>query len=179
MKCPICEHGKLIASSRMEPLRYKNRLLQVEGYLISNCNRCNASLVMPAQMKVNQQLMADAERRADGLLVGGEIKFVRELMKLNRRQASKVFGGGPNAFSKYERGEIHPSEAVNKLMILARDVPEARKKLLQAAGMAGTNQWIDDKPEWPTKQIGSTDWLNTLTSRQRVYAQSGSSYEVQ
>jgi len=134
MKCPLCETGNLISASRTEPLRYKNRVLLVHGYLVSNCNLCGASLVLTEQMKVNQRSMADAERLADDLLTSDEIKNVRNLMGLNRGQASKVFGGGPNAFSKYERGEIHPSEAVNKLMILARDVPEARKTLLQTAG---------------------------------------------
>jgi len=134
MKCLICEVGNLIAGRRSEVLHYKNRVLNVQGFWVSNCDQCGACLVTPSQAKANQRLMADAERHADGALVGAEIKAVRELMGLNRGEASKVFGGGPNAFSKYERGEIHPSEAVNKLLLLARDIPAARLKLLINAG---------------------------------------------
>ena len=141
MKCLICEVGNLIPARRTEALQYKNRVLNVQGFWVSNCDQCGACLVNPSQAKANQRLMADAERQADGVLVGDAIKAVRELMGLNRSEASKVFGGGPNAFSKYERGEIHPSEAVNKLLLLARDIPAVRSKLLINAGFAlGTKQ---------------------------------------
>ena len=134
MKCLICEVGKLIPARRTETLHYKNRVLNVQGFWVSDCELCGACLVTPSQAKANQRMMADAERQADGALVGDEIKAVRDLMGLNRGEASKVFGGGPNAFSKYERGEIHPSEAVNKLLLLARDIPAVRSKLLINAG---------------------------------------------
>ncbi len=134
MKCLICDVGNLIPAQRTEALHYKKRVLTVQGFWVSNCDQCGACLVTPSQAKANQRLMADAERQADGVLVGDEIKAVREFMGLNRSEASKVFGGGPNAFSKYERGEIHPSEAVNKLLLLARDIPAVRSKLLKSAG---------------------------------------------
>lgn len=138
MKCLICEVGNLIPARRTEALNYKNRVLNTQGFWVSNCDQCGACLVTPSQAKANQRLMADAERQADGALLSVEIKAVRELMGLNRSEASKVFGGGPNAFSKYERGEIHPSEAVNKLLLLARDIPAVRSKLLIKAGVVLT-----------------------------------------
>jgi len=37
---------------------------------------------------------------------------------LSQREASELFGGGPNAFSKYERGEIIQSKSTDVLMRL-------------------------------------------------------------
>ncbi len=82
-------------------------------------------------------------------------------MGLNRIEASKVFGGGPNAFSKYERGEIHPSVAVNKLLLLARDIPAVRLKLLISAGFV-VEQWHEEKISCPIETIGSAAWLGSI-----------------
>jgi len=79
MKCLICETGNLVSASRIEPLRYKNSVLQIHGYLASNCDHCDASLVLPEHMKVNQRLMADAERLEDRLLTFNQIKSLRKL----------------------------------------------------------------------------------------------------
>ncbi len=145
MKCLVCEVGNLRAATRTEALRYRNRTLQVHDFCFSSCDQCGAELVMPEQAKRNQVLMADAVRRVEGLLTSQQIKEVRQLMDVNRSQASKIFGGGPNAFSKYERGEIHPSEAVNKLMILARDVPEVRRRLLHKPNLQLTTKQISSR----------------------------------
>ena len=68
-----------MSASRIEPLCYKNRVLQTHGYLASNCNHCGASLVLTEQMKVNQRSMADAERLEDRLLTFNQIKILRKL----------------------------------------------------------------------------------------------------
>lgn len=145
MKCLICEVGNLAVITRAETMRYKNRDLRIVDLCLSVCPECQAELVMPAQVKSNQVRIADAQRTVDGLLRTPEIVQIRQTMRLNRSQASKVFGGGPNAFSKYERGEIHPSLAVNKLMLLARDVPDARQSLLKSAGLAFANPSVRSK----------------------------------
>ena len=40
---------------------------------------------------------------------------VRERFKLNQQQAAKVFGGGTNAFSRYESGKTKPPVALIEL----------------------------------------------------------------
>ena len=39
-----------------------------------------------------------------------------------------MFGGGPKAFEKYESGEVAPSSAMTRLLLLAAKHPELFKK---------------------------------------------------
>jgi len=63
---------------------------------------------------------------------------VRELRKrwqLNQKQAAKVFGGGPVAFSKYESDDVMQSDSMDKLLRMAADVPGVLNKLAADAGV--------------------------------------------
>jgi HTH-type transcriptional regulator/antitoxin MqsA len=49
------------------------------------------------------------------------IARVRKKLALDQRQAAELFGGGPNAFSRYETGKTKPPVALLKLfMVLDR-----------------------------------------------------------
>ena len=49
---------------------------------------------------------------------------VRKKLKLTQQQAAKLTGGGHNAFSRYERGEVQPMPAVVNLFKLLDKHPE-------------------------------------------------------
>jgi DNA-binding transcriptional regulator YiaG len=57
---------------------------------------------------------------------------VRERFKLNQQQAAKVFGGGANAFSRYESGKTKPPVALVKLFKVLDKHPDLFKEV---AGM--------------------------------------------
>ena len=52
------------------------------------------------------------------------IKAIREACGVSQKQAARVFGGGPKAFEKYESGEVVPSSAMTRLLLLAARRPE-------------------------------------------------------
>ncbi len=56
------------------------------------------------------------------------IRAIREACGLSQRDAARVFGGGPKAFEKYESGEVAPSSAMTRLLLLAAKRPELFKK---------------------------------------------------
>ena len=56
------------------------------------------------------------------------IRAIRELCALSRQEAARVFGGGPKAFEKYESGEVAPSSAMVRLLLLAAKRPELFQK---------------------------------------------------
>jgi len=56
------------------------------------------------------------------------IRAIRESCGLSQTEAARVFGGGAKAFEKYEAGEVVPSTAMMRLLLLAARRPELFKK---------------------------------------------------
>jgi HTH-type transcriptional regulator / antitoxin MqsA len=52
------------------------------------------------------------------------IRAIREGCGLTQKEAARVFGGGAKAFEKYESGEVGPSSAMTRLLLLAAKRPE-------------------------------------------------------
>ncbi len=43
---------------------------------------------------------------------------------MSQKDAARVFGGGAKAFEKYESGDVAPSSAITRLLLLAAKRPE-------------------------------------------------------
>src|SRR5690625_613092 len=102
--CPVCEKGHLTPQTYSEELEYRGKTLRVDGLEGYLCDTCGADPVFEDQIRRGDAKFQDARRQADGLLMGSDIRDFRKSFRLTQQQASKIFGGGTNAFSKYERG---------------------------------------------------------------------------
>jgi HTH-type transcriptional regulator/antitoxin MqsA len=67
-------------------------------------------------------------RAKHALLTPLVIRAIREICGLSQQDAARVFGGGPKAFEKYESGEVAPSSAMTRLLLLAARRPELFQK---------------------------------------------------
>jgi len=123
--CPICETGTLSKRVHTGEIQYRDRTVQVDDLEYSLCNKCGADPVLAEQAKRNQVRFSDAKRKIDGLLSSADIRKARRYLGLTQHAASSVFGGGLNAFSKYERGEVIQSKAMDKLIRLSCRYPDA------------------------------------------------------
>ena len=123
--CPICETGTLSDQVHTGELQYRDRTVRVPDLEYSQCNNCGADPVLAKQAKRNQVRYSDAKRAIDGLLSSSDIRKARRYLGLTQHAASSVFGGGLNAFSKYERGEVIQSEAMDKLIRISCRYSEA------------------------------------------------------
>jgi HTH-type transcriptional regulator/antitoxin MqsA len=146
--CPVCEQGHLTAEVYVGEVQHNGSQLSVSGMERCRCDTCGADPVLVDQIKRNQIRIADARRACDGLLSADEIRHVRELMNISQAQAALILGGGANAFSKYERGEVAQSVAMDRLLRLVRDIPGAIHLLASYAGLSisavlGSNEYIE------------------------------------
>lgn len=107
--------------------------IQKEYY---HCVSCGEEWVTPEQSKATTDKITAIKRHAQGFLAPQDIKALRERHSLTQKQAAIIFGGGDNAFSKYERGEIYPSAAMDKLMRLFDAIPEVKKRLIQQSDLS-------------------------------------------
>jgi len=131
--CPICETGILVSNTYTGVIQHKGNDLDVPNLECSVCKSCGADPVLADQAKRNQARFTDAKRAADRLLSAQEIRSARKNLGLTQHEASRIFGGGLNAFSKYERGEVIQSEAMDKLIRVACQFPNAWRYMNQLA----------------------------------------------
>ena len=83
-----------------------------EGQLVDDDNVIRAAALREARAKAKHSPLTPLA-----------IKAIREACGLSQREAGRAFGGGPKAFEKYEAGEIAPSAAMVRLLLLAAQHP--------------------------------------------------------
>jgi HTH-type transcriptional regulator/antitoxin MqsA len=113
--CKLCKSKDVSDFSELEETSYKGKNLQV-SMAYSLCNNCDREFISKPQILQNEAALRAAKKDYDGLLSSEEIIRARRTLSLTQEQASRVFGGGRNAFSKYERGEVSQSVAMDKLI---------------------------------------------------------------
>lgn len=122
-ECPACEEIAAVEQSYDKDLTYKGADLHVEGLLQMCCAECGYSFETHDQHDLNvasikQVFLEQREeyKRRHGLLTGAQIRKIRKELGLHQQPAAQLFGGGLNAFSKYENEEIVQTTAMDRLI---------------------------------------------------------------
>src|SRR5690554_3721511 len=100
--CKLCGSQKIQQYTEVESVEYKQAVLPVPMEY-SVCDECGREFIATEQIRRNDAAVRDAKRAQDGLLTGSDIVRLRRELDLNHEMAALLFGGGRNAFSKYER----------------------------------------------------------------------------
>jgi HTH-type transcriptional regulator/antitoxin MqsA len=86
------------------------------------CDGSDESVHTGEDMKVSDRALNRLKAKVEGLLEPEAVKRIRKRLKLTQRNAGLIIGGGPNAFQKYESGDVLVSHAVTSaLLLLERD----------------------------------------------------------
>jgi HTH-type transcriptional regulator/antitoxin MqsA len=102
-------------------IAFKNRETSIDmpGWY---CGDCDESIHTGKDMRVSDRALNGLKASANRLLSHDEVRRIRKRLRLSQREAGRLIGGGPNAFQKYESGDILVSHAVNSaLLLLDRD----------------------------------------------------------
>lgn len=125
MKCPNCGAAKLVHDTRDVPYTYKGEsttLPQVTGHF---CRACDESILDAAESRRTMNLMLAFNKQVNASIVDPDfIASVRKKLDLDQREAAEIFGGGVNAFSRYENGKTKPPLALVKLLKLLDQHPD-------------------------------------------------------
>ena len=125
MRCPSCGTAKLVHDTRDVPYTYKGEstiLPQVTGDF---CPACGESILNAAESRRTMDLMAIFSKQVNASFVDPNfIASVRKKLDLDQREAGEIFGGGVNAFSRYENGKTKPPLALVKLLKVLDRHPE-------------------------------------------------------
>lgn len=97
------------------------------------CASCGAVSYQGEQISEHEKAVADAIRRADGLLTAEELKNVRLKYRLTQADMEKMLSTGPKTWTRWERGKITHSKATDSLLrVFASDATVARCMIIAA-----------------------------------------------
>lgn len=116
MKCPVCNSAELVHDKRDVPYIYKGEETLIPGVMGDFCPSCNESILDSEESKRTMDFMLAFNKEVNASIVDPQfIVTVRKKLNLDQKQAAEIFGGGVNAFSRYEKGRAKPPLALIKL----------------------------------------------------------------
>lgn len=117
MKCPVCGAANLIRDTRDIAYTYKGESTMLPAVTADFCTACDESITDASQTKHVMDLMLAFNKQVNAASVDPSyITTVRKKLDLDQREAAEIFGGGVNAFSRYENGKTKPPLALVKLL---------------------------------------------------------------
>ncbi len=125
MKCPVCGAAELIHDTRALPYTYKGETTVIAAVTGDFCPACAESILDAAESsRVMREMRAFTKQVNAAIVDPGFITQVRKKLDLDQREAAEIFGGGINAFSRYENGKTKPPLALVKLFKLLDRHPD-------------------------------------------------------
>lgn len=117
MKCPVCGAAELIHDTRDLPYTYKGESTVIATVTGNFCPACVESILDAEESNRVMREMRTFSKQVNAAIVDpGFITSVRKKLDLDQREAAEIFGGGVNAFSRYENGKTKPPLALVKLL---------------------------------------------------------------
>ena len=117
MKCPSCAGAELVRDIRDMPYIYKGESTLIPGVTGDLCPSCGEVILDANESTRTSLAMLDFKKQVNASIVDPTfIVSVRKKLALDQREAAEIFGGGVNAFSRYETGKTKPPLALVKLL---------------------------------------------------------------
>ena len=125
MKCPVCGAAELIHDTRDLSYTYKGETTVIAAVTGDFCPACAESVLDAAESnRVMREMHAFSKQVNAAIIDPVFITHVRKKLDLDQREAAEIFGGGINAFSRYENGKTKPPLALVKLLKLLDRHPD-------------------------------------------------------
>lgn len=94
------------------------------------CGDCDEVFLEKSDQESTDKIIFDFQARVDGRLASSDILRIRKKLGLTQKQAGDIIGGGPNAFSRYEKGKAYPTRGTENFLRLLDMHPRYVKDLL-------------------------------------------------
>lgn len=146
--CEICGGpAELICEERNVVIKNREARVLEEFW---RCDTCEEEYMTPEQMRSGQDRAVRAIREAEGLLQADEIRSLRETHGLTQRALEKLLGVGPKTVVRWENGTVFQSRAVDTLLRVLRQTPDALRGLARERGVE-----LEARRYWA---VGNSDW---------------------
>ncbi len=125
MKCPNCGAAELVRDVRDMPFVYKGESTNLAQIAGDYCPACGEGVFdLETSRAISMEMKAFAKQVNATIVDPSFISKVRKKLDLDQREAAEIFGGGANAFSRYENGKTKPPLALVKLFKLLDRHPD-------------------------------------------------------
>lgn len=117
MRCPVCGGADLVRETRAMPYTYKGETTVIPGVTADFCPVCGEGVLDRAEaVRYGDAMLAFNKQVNASAVDPAFISSVRKKLALDQKEAAEIFGGGVNAFSRYENGKTKPPVALIKLL---------------------------------------------------------------
>src|SRR5690606_27677991 len=131
MQCPECGQAELIRDTRDIPYTYKGQCTLISDVTGDYCPECGEAVFDPEQSHLFNTSMLEFNKRVNAEAVDPNfIATVRKSLGLDQQQAAEIFGGGVNAFSRYETGRSMPPLSLIQLFKILERHPSLLSELV-------------------------------------------------
>ena len=122
MKCPVCGVAELTHDTRDISYIYKGESTIIPEVTGDFCPACDEGVFdMVTSRRISEEMLEFNKQVNASIIDPGFIAEVRKKLALDQKEAAEIFGGGINAFSRYENGKTKPPLSLVKLfMVLDR-----------------------------------------------------------
>jgi HTH-type transcriptional regulator/antitoxin MqsA len=125
--------AELIHDTRDLPYTYKGETTLISAVTGDFCPACAESILDMVESDRVMREMRTFSKQINAAIVDPEyIAKVRKKLDLDQRQAAEIFGGGVNAFSRYENGKTKPPLALVKLLKVLERHPDLLNEVKMA-----------------------------------------------
>lgn len=133
MRCPICAWADLVHDTRDIPYVYKGESTVLPAVTGEFCPACDEAIFDADESRRVSALMREFSKQVNASFVDPAfIASVRKKLDLDQRQAAEIFGGGVNAFSRYENGKTKPPLSLVLLLKMLDRHPDLLDELRAA-----------------------------------------------
>jgi len=129
MACPLCG-SEVEHQVRSYSIAHKHleSVVDLPGIFCTD-PECGEGMVEEDAWDLVAKIKADLKAEYLGVMAPDHIREIRVNLNLSQRRAGLIFGGGPNAFQKYEAGKVTISQPMNNLLRLVSKYPELMVEL--------------------------------------------------
>ena len=115
------------------PYTYKGETTTIPAVTADFCSACDESITDMAETERVMREMQAFNKQVNAAMVDpGFIVSVRKKLGLDQREAAEIFGGGVNAFSRYENGKTKPPLSLVKLLKVLERHPDLLSEIRTA-----------------------------------------------
>jgi len=129
----MCGEAQLIHDIRDVPYTYKGEQTVLPAIEGDYCPACGEVILDRENSMKSSLLMGEFNKQVNAAIVDPEfIMTVRKKLALDQKEAAEIFGGGVNAFSRYENGKTRPPLALVKLLKVLDRHPDLLAEVRQS-----------------------------------------------